>query len=185
MRPRNRILATITVLLLVLFAVPPLMVSAQGQYVGFDRAAQAATAFRGSGIVHKVELDQERTGYLYEVKFTDRIEVYVDPVSGAALYSEGPGGPRGGPGGRGGGPFPGRESVKQARLEQAITAMPGRISFDQAAARASAHLGGGSPTDVELKIAIGMLVYEVTYLDGTEVFLNPATGDVYGVETPY
>lgn len=53
-----------------------------------DEAAAIATRYRNGGTVRKVELEQERGLLVYEVKFTDGGEVYVDASNGQVVYAK-------------------------------------------------------------------------------------------------
>lgn len=52
-----------------------------------EQAAQAAIAYRGGGEVREVEVERERGMTVYEVKFTDGGEVYVDAATGQVVYA--------------------------------------------------------------------------------------------------
>ncbi|MFV9505072.1 MAG: PepSY domain-containing protein [Oscillochloridaceae bacterium umkhey_bin13] len=53
-----------------------------------DEAAAIATQYRNGGTVRKVELEEERGLMVYEVKFTDGGEVYVDATTGQVVYAK-------------------------------------------------------------------------------------------------
>jgi uncharacterized membrane protein YkoI len=53
-----------------------------------EQAAQAALAYRGGGTVRDARLEQEEGAVIFEVKFTDGAEVYVDPATGQVVYAQ-------------------------------------------------------------------------------------------------
>lgn len=52
-----------------------------------EQAAQVAITYRGGGEVREVERERERGLTVYEVKFTDGGEVYVDAATGQVVYA--------------------------------------------------------------------------------------------------
>lgn len=52
-----------------------------------EQAAQIAVAYRGGGEVREVERERERGASVYEVKFSDGGEVYVDAATGQVVYA--------------------------------------------------------------------------------------------------
>ena len=58
----------------------------------YDGSAEAAAAsalqYRGGGEVREVELETEEGITVYEVKFTDGADVYVDAQTGQVVYAE-------------------------------------------------------------------------------------------------
>ncbi len=63
-------------------------VAAGGAAISSDQAIAAATAYLGGGQVVKVEREREHGADVYEVKFSDGSEVYVDAVSGQIVYAK-------------------------------------------------------------------------------------------------
>ncbi|PDW02009.1 PepSY domain-containing protein [Candidatus Viridilinea mediisalina] len=53
-----------------------------------EEAAAIALNYRGGGTVRKVELEEERGLLVYEVKFIDGGEVYVDANTGQVVYAK-------------------------------------------------------------------------------------------------
>jgi uncharacterized membrane protein YkoI len=58
-----------------------------GARITADQAAAAARAYVGGGTVERVQLEDEDGQLVYEVRFTDKSKVYVDPVSGQVIYA--------------------------------------------------------------------------------------------------
>ena len=56
--------------------------------IGEDQAIAAATAYLGGGTVAKVKREYEHGVDVYEVKFTDGSEVYVDAYNGQVVYAK-------------------------------------------------------------------------------------------------
>jgi len=63
-------------------------VAAAGVIISSDQAIAAATAYLGGGQVVKVEREREHGADVYEVKFSDGSEVYVDAASGQVVYAK-------------------------------------------------------------------------------------------------
>lgn len=53
-----------------------------------EQAVTVALAYRGAGDVYEVALKEERGLSVYEVKFTDGGEIYVDATSGQVVYAQ-------------------------------------------------------------------------------------------------
>ncbi len=66
-------------------AAPP---AAQANPISPDQAVAAATAYLGGGTVVKVEREYEHGVDVYEVKFSDGSEVYVDAYTGQIAYAK-------------------------------------------------------------------------------------------------
>ncbi|WP_299644984.1 PepSY domain-containing protein [uncultured Chloroflexus sp.] len=66
-------------------AAPP---AAQSNPISPDQAVAAATAYLGGGTVVKVEREYEHGVDVYEVKFSDGSEVYVDAYTGQIAYAK-------------------------------------------------------------------------------------------------
>jgi uncharacterized membrane protein YkoI len=65
-----------------------------------------------------------------------------------------------------------------AVLYNGVAPATGQVTQEQAIQAALAYLGGGEVRDVELKEEHGMLVYRVTFSDGSEIYVDPASGQV-------
>ncbi|NCC35526.1 MAG: peptidase, partial [Chloroflexia bacterium] len=59
-----------------------------GGQITAEEAAQAALLYAGGGTVRKTELESERGVLVYEVKFTDDSEIYVDATTGQVIYAK-------------------------------------------------------------------------------------------------
>lgn len=55
--------------------------------VSAEQAAQIAANYRGGGTVREVEQEREQGMTVYEVKFSDGAEIYVDAASGSVVYA--------------------------------------------------------------------------------------------------
>lgn len=62
--------------------------AASGGQITAEEAAQAALLYAGGGTVRKTELEQERGVLVYEVKFADESEIYVDATTGQVIYAK-------------------------------------------------------------------------------------------------
>jgi uncharacterized membrane protein YkoI len=62
--------------------------AAPGYALSGEQAAQAAVAYRGGGEVREVQLENERGLLVYEVKFSDGAEVFIDAASGQVAYAK-------------------------------------------------------------------------------------------------
>ena len=60
----------------------------EGGQISSEVAISAALAYRGGGEVREAKLERERGMLVYEVKFTDGSEVYVDATNGQVVYAE-------------------------------------------------------------------------------------------------
>ncbi|GIW91462.1 MAG: hypothetical protein KatS3mg109_1894 [Pirellulaceae bacterium] len=56
--------------------------------IGEDQAIAAAVSYLGGGTVAKVKREYEHGVDVYEVKFTDGSEVYVDAYNGQVVYAK-------------------------------------------------------------------------------------------------
>jgi uncharacterized membrane protein YkoI len=65
-----------------------------------------------------------------------------------------------------------------AVLYNGVTPASGQVSQEQAIQAALAYLGGGEVRDAELKEEHGMLVYRIKFSDGSEIYVDPASGQV-------
>jgi hypothetical protein len=61
---------------------------APAEPVSREQAIQAATDYVGGGTVREAELEREDGRQVYEVKFANGSEVYVDAQSGQVVYAE-------------------------------------------------------------------------------------------------
>jgi hypothetical protein len=61
---------------------------APAEPVSREQAIQAATEYVGGGTVREAELEREDGRQVYEVKFANGSEVYVDAQSGQVVYAE-------------------------------------------------------------------------------------------------
>ncbi|NCC32618.1 MAG: peptidase [Chloroflexia bacterium] len=59
-----------------------------GGQITAEEAAQAALLYAGGGTVRKTELENERGVLVYEVKFIDESEIYVDATTGQVIYAK-------------------------------------------------------------------------------------------------
>lgn len=55
--------------------------------VSVEQAAQIAVSYRGGGTIRDVEQEREHDMLVYEVKFSDGAEVYVDATNGNVVYA--------------------------------------------------------------------------------------------------
>ncbi|PDV99659.1 PepSY domain-containing protein [Candidatus Chloroploca asiatica] len=62
--------------------------TASGGQITAEEAAQAALLYAGGGTVRKTELENERGVLVYEVKFADESEIYVDATTGQVIYAK-------------------------------------------------------------------------------------------------
>lgn len=67
-------------------AAPP--AAAEANPISPDQAVAAATAYLGGGTVVKVKREHEHGVDVYEVKFSDGSEVYVDAYTGQVVYAK-------------------------------------------------------------------------------------------------
>lgn len=61
---------------------------AAARTVSAEQAAQIARSYRGGGAVREVERERERGDEVYEVKFSDGAEVYVEAATGQVVYAQ-------------------------------------------------------------------------------------------------
>jgi uncharacterized membrane protein YkoI len=69
-------------------AAPAVPATAPAEPVSREQAIQAATEYVGGGTVREAELEREDGRQVYEVKFANGSEVYVDAQSGQVVYAE-------------------------------------------------------------------------------------------------
>jgi two-component system OmpR family sensor kinase len=141
--------------------------------LGFDAAAQQATAHLGGGTPIEVTHLPEAGAQMYEVFFSDQTEVYLDLGSGTVIEVErAPGG-----GGRGAE----QRQINAARIASVVAQGGVVVTFDAAAAAAEQHAPDeGSAREVELEWwgEAARVVYSVEFASGPELLLDPRTGDL-------
>jgi two-component system OmpR family sensor kinase len=146
---------------------PPLASSAT---VGFDAAAQQATAHRRGGTPIEVTHLPEEGAQVYDVFFSDQTEVYLDLDSGLVIEGErAPGGGRGAE----------QRQINAARIVSVVAQGGVGLTFDAAAVAAEQHAPDyGSAREVELEWwdEAARVVYSVEFASGPELLLDPQTG---------
>jgi uncharacterized membrane protein YkoI len=122
-----------------------------------DRAALIALdAAVGTRLLHDPELVNFEGSTAYEVPL-DQGMVYVDAQTGTIL-------------------------ANQASTPAATTPTNGQISRVQAIEIARSYAGGGTVEEAELEREHGTLAYEVEFTDGSEVYVDAASGQVLYAE---
>jgi uncharacterized membrane protein YkoI len=122
-----------------------------------DRAALIALdAAVGARLLHDPELVNFEGSTAYEVSL-DQGMVYVDAQTGDVL-------------------------ANQASTLATTTSTDGQISRDQAIEVARSYAGGGTVEEAELEREHGTLAYEVEFTDGSEVYVDAASGQVLYAE---
>lgn len=139
--------------------------------ISVDQAAESARlANPGAQITRTPELVNFRGTLAYEVML-DRGPAYVHAATGRVIYNPPVPQTTDSASGVQAGSQPGGQNGIPASTVQ-------QISRGQAAQIASAAMNGARPSAVELRLVQGYTLYDVTFADGAEMYIDPQTGQI-------